>query len=66
MPQASPNPKRGQQPGKFQRPMPRLAGFRRTTMDDPDITLWWEEDGWLYSDEELTVRTGLAIVELYE
>ena len=33
-------------------------------MPDPDETLWWNERGDLFFDEELTQPTGLAIVSL--
>lgn len=54
MPEASPNPARGAQPGRYQRPKPRPAVFRKTTLptgpDQP--TLWWAANGLLYLDAE--------------
>jgi hypothetical protein len=56
---ASPNPARGAQPGRYQRPRPTLAFVKRVQMDpDPDgPTLFWDADGELYEDRELTRPT---------
>ena len=66
MPSASPNLSRGAQAGKYQKPKPRPATFRRVTMkcgeDEP--TYFWDSTGRLFLDAELTKPAGLWIVEL--
>ena len=68
MPQASPNPARGAQPGRYQRPKPRPARFRRVNLEvgEYEDTFWWDSRGNLYLDRELTQPTHLAIVEIVE
>ena len=62
MPQASPNPARGAQPGRFQRPKIRPVTFRRVgwTWQARD-TYWWNKSGDLFHDAELTEPTRLTI-----
>jgi hypothetical protein len=74
VPEASPNPKRGAQPGKFQRPKPiRIATqttyeCERVDLDalglDLNDQIWWAPNGDLYFDRRLTEATGLTIVRL--
>jgi hypothetical protein len=66
MPSASPNPSRGAQAGKYQKPKPRPATFRRVTLrcGDDEPTYFWDSTGRLFFDAELTKPAGLWIVEL--
>ena len=68
MPEASPNPARGAQPGRFQRPKVRPVTFRRVRLDvgEHEPTYWWKSDGELFHDRELTQPTGLTIVEIVD
>ena len=54
----------GAQPGKFQRPRAVRPLFERGTMVTGDAaqSLWWDSDGNLFDDEDLTKFSGLVIV----
>ena len=53
-------------PGQFQRRQRPQVSFERVTMTpgDHERMLFWDNDGNLFTDEELTEPTGLTIVRL--
>ena len=67
MPEASPNPARGAQPGKFQRPKVRPVTFAGSGWTWASTrTPTGGKGGDLFHDAELTEPTGLTIVEIID
>jgi hypothetical protein len=65
MPQQAGTHSRSKIAGRYQGPKPTLMFVRRVRMDpDDETTLWWDEQGRLFVDRELTVPTRLTIVEI--